>query len=313
MIIGDVMKYILITTAKNEEKKLPLLANSIIKQTALPQLWFILNDGSTDKTKKVIDGLKLEHNWIYSADLDESTAADLGLHFSKLLQIASNCVVKLSCEKNINYNFLGKVDADIILPHNLFELLILKMNQDTEIGIAGPKLDIITEDNNVVKTIENIEKKDVVLEEDDSILDDPSDAVRLFRKECMDDIGGFQFTYAPDMVICAKSKISGWKTKRYKDITAYHCGKTSDTDGLWNGLKFNGFENYYLNISFYVVLMHTIRLLLKYKHYSSFAFLYGYLISYFEKKERIEDPALVHYFGKEYPRYIKRAIIRKIG
>ena len=302
------MRYIIITTAKNEEKKLPLLANSLIKQTVLPQIWFILNDGSTDKTEKIIEELKLKHEWIYSVNLDESPV-DLGIHFSKLLKTALDHVIKLAKEKNIDYDFLGKIDADIILPNNLFELIIQRMNQDTKIGIAGPKLDIIPEDN---KKIENIDKNDIILEEDDSILEDPSDAIRLFRKECICDIIGFQVTYAPDMVICAKAKISGWKTKRYKDIIAYHCGKTSDTNGLWNGLMFNGFENYYLDISFYIVLIQTVRLLLKHKHYSSFAFLYGYLVSYFGKREKIEDPALKNFFENEYPKYIKKVVISRV-
>ena len=48
------MNILIVTPARNEAKNLPLLLDSIIHQTSLPQItWVIVDDGSTDETVKI--------------------------------------------------------------------------------------------------------------------------------------------------------------------------------------------------------------------------------------------------------------------
>src|ERR1700683_2850882 len=59
--------YVLITPARNEEKHIEQLIQSMIAQTALPTRWVIVNDGSTDATARLV-GPYFEHTHWFEED-----------------------------------------------------------------------------------------------------------------------------------------------------------------------------------------------------------------------------------------------------
>ena len=58
------MKYVLITPARNEEEFIEKTIQSVVRQTVLPLKWFIVSDGSTDKTDTIIKHYLKENQWI---------------------------------------------------------------------------------------------------------------------------------------------------------------------------------------------------------------------------------------------------------
>ena len=48
------MKYVIITPAYNEQKYIAMTIDSVIAQTVKPVLWVIVDDGSTDRTAKIV-------------------------------------------------------------------------------------------------------------------------------------------------------------------------------------------------------------------------------------------------------------------
>jgi len=50
-------RYIVVTPCRNEAKNLPKLVQSITAQTIKPELWVIVDNGSTDKTPELIKKL----------------------------------------------------------------------------------------------------------------------------------------------------------------------------------------------------------------------------------------------------------------
>lgn len=300
--------YILVTPAKNEEKKLPLLAKSIIEQTITPKLWVIVDDGSTDNTAKIIKELERNYEWIHSSNT-HTKIVDLGKHFAEILNEGFDLAISICNNKNIEFNYLGKVDADLLLPVNCFEDLIKKAQENMKIGIIGPGVDIVNSDRVISyngTSYSDITEDQIILG-DNSLLEDPSDAIRLFRKECFSQIGGFSVTVAPDSVINAKAKILGWSTKRIKDLKVYHIGMTSDTNGLWKGTKHNGYESYYLGISPTIAILQTIRLFST-RHLFALAYLYGYFISVIKREEQIDDKGIKSYFGRDFSKEVVKKV-----
>jgi Glycosyltransferases involved in cell wall biogenesis len=49
------MKYVLITSARNEEAFIAKTLDSVVSQTVLPERWVIVDDGSTDHTAEVVE------------------------------------------------------------------------------------------------------------------------------------------------------------------------------------------------------------------------------------------------------------------
>ncbi len=63
------LSYALITPAKDEEANLPRLAGAIASQTVLPEVWLIVDDGSTDGSLAVVRDLQQRFRWIYLLEL----------------------------------------------------------------------------------------------------------------------------------------------------------------------------------------------------------------------------------------------------
>src|ERR1700722_20563989 len=63
------LPYVLITPARNEERHIEKVIQSMIAQTALPIKWVIVNDGSTDTTASIVERYLAEHDWIELVNL----------------------------------------------------------------------------------------------------------------------------------------------------------------------------------------------------------------------------------------------------
>ena len=58
------IKYIVITPARDEEAHLQKTIESVVAQTVRPVEWWIVNDGSTDRTGEIIDEYSARYPWI---------------------------------------------------------------------------------------------------------------------------------------------------------------------------------------------------------------------------------------------------------
>src|SRR3977135_358637 len=58
------MKYVLITPARNEERFITKTLDSMVAQTLLPERWVIVDDGSTDRTAEVVQSYSKRFPWI---------------------------------------------------------------------------------------------------------------------------------------------------------------------------------------------------------------------------------------------------------
>ena len=57
-------RYLAITPAKDEEKHLPSLIDSLANQSVRPACWIIIDDGSKDATASIVDRAAQLHPWI---------------------------------------------------------------------------------------------------------------------------------------------------------------------------------------------------------------------------------------------------------
>src|SRR5690606_15488954 len=92
-----------------------------------------VNDGSTDDTQRIIDQFSEKYFFFESVILDSDKYHEPG---SKVV----NAFYKGFEMLDSNFDFIGKFDADIILPHNYFEKVLELFASDAKIGIAGGNL-----------------------------------------------------------------------------------------------------------------------------------------------------------------------------
>ncbi len=201
------LEYILVTPVRNERDTLPFVISSMVDQTHKPLIWLIVNDGSTDGTEEIISEVESMHSWIHSRTLPLEPGG-LGEHFAKVVRFGFDEIMALADENEISYELIGKIDADVFFKDSCFESLVKKFEEDQSLGIASPRL-VYYLSKNREESLGTRGELDVALS------DHPTDGVRLYRRECYEDIGGIQITRAPETIAEARATMGGWKLRRF--------------------------------------------------------------------------------------------------
>jgi glycosyltransferase involved in cell wall biosynthesis len=295
MVDSEVMTYVLVTPAKNEERYLPKVAESVIGQTVLPVLWVIVDDGSTDDTPKVIKNLENRFGWIKSIQLP-SHPRDITFHYSYVCKSGFDYAIQLCKTNAIRYDFIGLLDADTVLEASYFEKLSAEFDKNSQFGIASGHITDMP--------AKEICWADVKKDEPDRPL--PRGSGRLWRKECFFETEGYLIEPAPDSISNVKASLRGWEIRRFGHIKAIQLRDTSGAQGLWNGYRIRGATAYYLNKHPLLVLLGSFSYIIQKPYYIGLAYLYGYLLEWLKRSPKIKDPEIrSYYWNNRLKEYIK--------
>ncbi len=124
------MQYYIIIPAHNEEAFLADTLNSVLRQRLQPEQVVVVNDNSTDGTEAIIDEFLGLSSVFKKLNITSST---LHMPGSKVVNAFNKGLSVL----NDDYDFLVKLDADIILPDNYFERIAYIFTGNPKVGIAG--------------------------------------------------------------------------------------------------------------------------------------------------------------------------------
>ncbi|MEE9363187.1 MAG: glycosyltransferase family 2 protein [Cellulophaga sp.] len=124
------MKYYIVIPAHNEEAFLADTLDSVTRQTLRPSKVVVVNDNSSDKTEEIIDNFVTKNDFITKLN---TVSSNLHMPGSKVINAFNKGLNTLDDD----YDFIVKLDADIILPFNYFERISAIFKSDSKIGIAG--------------------------------------------------------------------------------------------------------------------------------------------------------------------------------
>lgn len=124
------MDYYIIIPAHNEEEFLGTTLESIVHQSLLPKKVVVVNDHSTDSTADIIAHYEATFPFIESI---HTASSHLHLPGSKVV----NAFLAGLATLDDSYDFVVKLDADLILPPAYFETIATIFRSNPQIGIAG--------------------------------------------------------------------------------------------------------------------------------------------------------------------------------
>ena len=192
--------YVLVTPARNEAQFIKLTIKSVVAQTARPVKWVIVSDGSTDGTDDIISKYAADHTWIELVRMPQRRER----HFAGKVYAFNAGYARM---KDIKYDAIGCMDADISFDEGYFSFLLGKLAGRSNLGLVGtPFKDSSMYDYRFV-SIEHV-----------------SGACQLFRRECFEEIGG----YVPvksggvDHIAVITARMKGWETRTFLDKVCLH-------------------------------------------------------------------------------------------
>jgi len=194
--------YVIVTPARNEERVIENTIRSVVSQTAKPDKWVIVSDGSTDRTDEIVRAYCGTYPFIRLIRSGGDEQRNFG---SKVA--AFNAGYRTFAGQE--YGFIGNLDADVSFAPDYFENLLKRFAQTPKLGIGGG---IILELVGGKFLAQNISANSV------------AGAVQLFRRACFEAIGGY---YAlPGGGIDAAAEImarhQGWLVQTFPDLPVRH-------------------------------------------------------------------------------------------
>jgi len=278
--------YVLITPARNEETYIEKTIQAVVAQTVLPRTWFIVSDGSTDRTDDIVKKYLPDHPWIELIRMPE--------HRDR------NFAAKVLCfnagyekVKNTEYDIIGSLDADITFEPDYFEFLLCKLADFPELGVVGTPF--VEGSSHYDYRFTNIEHV--------------SGACQMFRRECFEDIGG----YVPnkgggiDWIAVTTARMKGWKTRTYTEKTCLHLREigTGSSGRLVTWFK-QGRKDYFLGgHPIWQVCRSLYHMNRKPYFIGGSLLLTGYIWSMIKREKRPITPELIIFHRKEQMQRLK--------
>ena len=282
--------YILITPVKNEKKYILDVIKSVINQTKKPNLWVIVDDGSTDGTSEIIDEYA-KKTYIKKIRLPEHVR-DVYIHYAKVCNIGFNFALKYCDKNNISFKYVGLLDGDTVLQKRYFEKLLNEFKKDEKLGIASGGM--YNEVNNALVW-------------EDTDLDIPRGTGRLWRKRCFLKTGGYSLDPAMDTISNVRSILSGYNIKQFKNIKAIHKRKSASFYGYWKGYTDSGELAYYLDKNIILVILSSLKYATIKPYYLGIPYFIGFCTSLLGNKTKVADQNVRSYFyGRRLTDLIKK-------
>ena len=253
------MNYYIVIPAHNESAFIKLTLDSLAAQTVLPKKVVVVNDHSTDATAQIVLDFAQEHSWV---SLVNKTSEGIHLPGSKVIQAFQKGLETL----DDNYDFIVKLDADLILPSNYFESIIKTFESDAQIGMAGGFAYI---EKNGAWILENLTDKDHI-----------RGAFKAYRKECFNQMGGLKPAMGWDTVDELLCKFYGWKVVTIPELKVKHLKPTGANYNKTARYK-QGEAFYSLGYGFWITTIASAKLALMKKKPLLF---FDYMTGFFKAK-----------------------------
>jgi glycosyltransferase involved in cell wall biosynthesis len=286
--------YVLITPARNEATFIETTILSVIKQTVLPVKWVIVNDGSTDATSSIVLPYLADHRWIELVDLpvrrERNFAAKVYAFNAGQERV-----------KDVEYEIIGNLDADVSLDEDHFEFLLDEFRKDSCLGVAGT----IFEEQGYSSETDSFEGRNHV-----------SGQCQIFRRSCFEEIGGYRANKAGgiDWMAVTTARMRGWTTQSFREKSFFHHRTmgTAERGRLASSFSY-GEKDYYLGgHPVWEVFRVAYRMTKRPYLLDGIALGSGYLWALLRRIERPVSDELMQFHRKEQMQKL-RAIFRSLS
>ncbi len=139
-------------------------------------------------------------------------------------------------------------------------------------------------------------------------------AVKLFRRECLEAIGGIPERLAWDTIDETYARMHGWETWSFPDLIARHHRSWGSADGRLRGRARHGECAWILHYGFSWVFLRSLKAArVPPRGLSGLAFLFGYLRAALTGVPRVQDRAFRHFVQRELRARMLRPFSPRLG
>jgi biofilm PGA synthesis N-glycosyltransferase PgaC len=267
-------RYCLITPCRDEAEFARQTLDSVVAQTVPPALWVIVDDGSTDATPQILAEYAARYPFIRIVRRTDRGGRSVG---PGVIEAFYDGLRHVNLEE---FDYLCKLDLDLILPPAYFQTLMQRMEAEPRLGncsgkpyYPGPDGQLISEgcgDENAIG------------------------ASKFYRRQCFQQIGGFVRQVMWDGIDGHRCRMLGWIAASWDDpeLRFIHLRPMgSSHKNILTGRMRHGFGQYFMGTSLlYITASAIFRLAQRPFIIGGLAVWWGYVRAMLRRQSRYDDP-----------------------
>jgi glycosyltransferase involved in cell wall biosynthesis len=262
-------------------------------QTRPPDLWLIADDGSTDDTLAVAREIQRSTPFLRVLSVPPSSAAGAEDRLAVALEARAFNWALRQVEWR-EYEFVGKLDADIVPPAQMYERLLEEFARDRDLWLAGA---YIEEDHGAGWEVNDQPGYHV------------NGGVRLYRRECLELFDGLPERLSWDTIDATYARMKGHHTRSFPDLKARHLRRSGAAAGFVRGKVRHGECVWLVAYPPSLVLARAARMAATGPGpVAAAAFVWGYVRAAVLRRGRIDDRELLRFARDEQVRRVRGAL-----
>ena len=194
------LSYAVISPVRNEQRFLEITARALVEQTSAPDLWVIVDDGSTDGTAEIAERYAALYQWVRV------------IHRKREGTRARGRVIVESFDAGLelvptSISVVAKLDGDLHIPPHYFRWVIAAFEEDPNLGITGGVVYVRESGRWVPDAV------------------DPNGvhgAVKAYRRKCIAEIGGLSKSMGWDGLDEPAARARGWSVRPLTELQVLH-------------------------------------------------------------------------------------------
>ena len=270
--------YLLISPCRNEAEFMVRTLESVVSQSLRPAKWIIVDDGSTDATPDILHQYSEIYDFIQIVTRTNRGHRSVGPGVIEAFYAGLD-VIDLD-----DYQYICKLDLDLIMPPRYFESMIERMGNEPRLGTCSGKTYFRAKDSDRLCPEECSDESSI-------------GAAKFYRVACFKQIGGFVRQVMWDGIDSHRCRLLGWISLSWdeEDVRFIHLRPMGSSQaGILTGRIRHGFGQYYMGTGLVYILASTLYRLNKRPYISgALAMLWGYVKSALTGVERLKDPEMI--------------------
>jgi biofilm PGA synthesis N-glycosyltransferase PgaC len=273
------VNYVVVSPVRNEASHLAEVIAAVASQTVRPSEWVLVDDGSTDSTAAILAEAAIRFQWIRVVRRSDRGSRAPG---SGVIEAFYDGLATITTS---DWEYLVKLDGDIIASPNYMERCFAEFQIDPSLGIGGGTVDHVEDGQRKTEPHPAFHVRG---------------ATKIYRRACWDAIGGLIKSPGWDTLDELHARFLGWTTRTFPSLHVVHQRHTGSADGAWRNAVKNGLANYVVGYHPLFMLVKCMkRVADKPKFLQALGLGYGFVGGYLRQTPRVSNRPLVAYIRRE--------------
>ena len=278
-------RYVVISPVRNEEQYIEKTIKSVLSQSVKPVEWMIVNDGSKDKTRQIVEAYARQYHWIKVLNLD-----DRGFYYAGP-GVVDAFYKGFELLSTVDFDYVVKLDGDLSFEGDYFEQILRRFDENGKLGIASGCTVLPSRSYG----------------RDQVQRDRPMGPSKVYRRVCFEAIGGLKRIPGWDTADVLSAQMKGWETQCFFDLPILHFRESGHRrQGITKGKFYLGRMQYRFGYSFVYNCLKALSILKNRPCLiGGLGMVVGYIVAFIRKEEMYFDKEMIDFLKRKHARYVR--------